>query len=65
MPEINQKQTLRQNLLQGIQLREKSIHRGIAAGVAVIARQRGMDVGALNAGTMPLADLLTPGFQCG
>ena len=52
-------------ILQGIQLREKSIHRGIAAGVTVVTRERGMDGGALDAGTMPLADLLTPRFQCG
>lgn len=51
--------------LEGIQLRENSIHRGITAAVAVIARERGMDGGALNAGAMPLADLLSPGFQCG
>ena len=29
----------------------------------MITRQRGMDGGALNAGTMPLADLRAPGFR--
>jgi len=45
------------------ELMEKAIHGGVAAGVAMIAHQRGVDGRALNAGGIPIADLRAPWLQ--